>query len=502
MNLETWAYLHHLFFAEKLPKRLIARKLGMDIKTIRRALKKNNFSQGQAAPRGSKLDAFKDQIQDLLGKYPGISGVRICQEIKKIGYAGGISILHDYLRPQRPRPQAFLHIQTLPAEEAQVDWAYAGTIPAEPSPHKVYCFLLVLSFSSLLYLEFFPSQSLENFLTGHLHAFRFLQGVPKKIRYDNLPSVVRSRLGTTLQFNPRFLDFAKHYLFDPSVCNLNSPHEKGVVERHVRYMKKNLLAGRTFSSLTDLNDQGFLWRDQVANCRLHGTTRQRPIDLFREQEQAFLIPLPAIDYDTRTLAQVKSSSQGLVKFDSNRYSVPFTYANKMLTLKADAHEVWIYDQEELIAQHRRCLQKYQLVEDPRHSKGLLRARPKAAYFKNRDLLLALGNGAQRYLAALSKTELHLTSQLKKIAALLHLFGTAEVKAAIDQALTYNAFGHDYLKNIILANRRKRAAPAPLGTPSSRINPDLVRSTWVEERNPKIYDDHFQTEEPHDESGET
>jgi transposase len=503
MNPEAWAYIHHLFFAEKLPKRLIARKLSMDIKTIRRALKKNTFSRGRATPRGSKLDPFKDPIQDLLKKYPGISGVRICQEIKKIGYAGGISILHDYLRTQRPAPKAFLHIQTLPAEEAQVDWAYAGTIPAGPTPHKVYCFLLVLSFSSLLYLEFFPSPSLENFLTGHLHAFHFLQGVPKKIRYDNLPSVVRSRLGATLQFNPRFFDFAKHYLFDPSVCNLNSPHEKGIVERHVRYVKKNLLAGRTFSSLTDLNHQGFLWRDQVANCRLHGTTRKRPIDLFQDQEQTLLLPLPAIDYDPRLLASVKSSSQGLIKFESNRYSVPFPYANQMLTLKANAQEVWIYDQEELVAQHRRCLQKYQLVEDPRHSQGLLKSRPKAADFKHRDLLLALGDDAQRYLAALSKTELHLTTQLQKIADLINLFGTAEVKAAIDQALAYQALGHDYLKNIILANRRKRAAPPPLGTPSSRINPDLVRSTWVEERNPKIYDDHFQPEEePNDESGET
>jgi len=300
MNPETWAYIHHLFFAEKLPKKLIARKLGLDIKTIRHALKKDTFSRGYAAPRGSKLDAFKDKIHDLLKNYPGISGERIFEEIKKIDYPGGISILRDYLRTQRSSPKAFLHIQTAPGEEAQVDWAYAGTIPGEPSPHKVYCFLLVLSFSSLLYLEFFPSQSLENFLTGHLHAFRFLQGVPKKIRYDNLPSVVRSRLGATIQFNPRFFDFSKHYLFDPSVCNVKSPHEKGVVERHVRYVKKNLLAGRTFSSLTDLNHQGFLWRDQVANCRLHGTTRKRPIDLFQEQEQTLLLPLPAIDYDPRS----------------------------------------------------------------------------------------------------------------------------------------------------------------------------------------------------------
>ena len=499
MNLETWAYIRHLFFAEKLPKKLIARKLGLNIKTIRHALKKETFSQDHSAPRTSKLDGFKDKIGDLLQNYSGISGVRILEEIKKIGYAGGGSILHDYLRTMRPSPKAFLHIQTVPGEEAQVDWAYAGTIPAEPSPQKIYCFLLVLSFSSFLYLEFFPSQTLETFMTGHLHAFRFLPGVPKKIRYDNLLSVVRSRLGSTIQYNPRFVDFAKHYLFDPSVCNVKSPHEKGRVERNVRYVKENFLAGRTFLSLPDINHQAFLWRDQVANSRLHGTTRRRPIDLFQEQEQALLLSLPSIDYDTRILASVKSTSQGLIKFESNRYSVPFNHANKMLTLKADTQEVWIYDQEQLLAQHRRSLQKYQLVEDPRHSQGLLQSRPKGAYFKHRDLLLTLGDPAQQYLTALSKTELHLAHQLKKIATLFDLFGPAEVKAAIEQALAYNAFGHDYLKNIILANRRKRATSPPLGTPSSRINPDLVRSTWVEERDPKIYDDHFHTQETDHES---
>jgi hypothetical protein len=180
MNPETWAYIHHLFFAEKLPKRLIARKLGMDVKTIRRALKKNTFSQGRATPRGSKLDAFKGQIQDLLKKYPGISGVRIGQEIKKIGYAGGISILHDYLRTQRPAPKAFLHIQTLPAEEAWVDWAYARHDPGGTTPTNTAS--LVLSLQPAL-PEFFQSWK-----TSPPPCLSFPERVPKKIRTTTCPA--------------------------------------------------------------------------------------------------------------------------------------------------------------------------------------------------------------------------------------------------------------------------------------------------------------------------
>jgi len=150
-------------------------KTRMDIKTIRHALKKNTFSQGRATPRGSKLDAFKDQIQDLLKKYPGLSGVRICQEIKKTGYAGGSAFCTTTCEPSAPPPKP--SCTSKPSRRRRPSGlGLCRHHPDRAYPQKAYCFLLALSFSSLLYLEFFPSQSLENFLTGHLHAFHFLQG--------------------------------------------------------------------------------------------------------------------------------------------------------------------------------------------------------------------------------------------------------------------------------------------------------------------------------------
>jgi len=490
MKIETWASIRHLYHVEKLPKKVIARELGIDPKTVRRALNQETFSRPPCQPRTSKLDAFKEKIGELLNHYAKMTAVRIHEEVQKLGYSGGISILRDYLRPLRTSSKAFLHIQTTPAEEAQSDWAYAGKIASK----RVYCFVMVLSFSRMLYLEFFPSQTIEHFMTGHLRAFHFFEGVVKKIRYDNLSSVVLHRIGSAVQFNPRFLAFSAHYLFDPSPCNVKSPHEKGRVEKTVGYIKSNFLAARTFSSLTDLNHQALLWRDQVANCRIHGTTGKRPIDLFDEQEKSLLIPLPKTDYDTRLIQGVKSSSQSLVQFETNRYSVPFAYASRMLTLKADDQWVCIYDKEKLIAQHPRSYQKYQVIEDPRHGKGLVASRPHGAYFKHRDALLALGNTAHRYLELLTRTELHLPHQIKKIVELVDLYGKTEVLAAIEHALNHNALGHEYLRNIIQANRRKRASSHPLGSPCSKINPDLIRSTWVEERDPGLYDAHFQIEE--------
>jgi transposase len=490
VRIETWAAIRHLFHLEKLPKKAIARKLGLDPKTVRKALKRESFSPAVIQPRTSKLDGYKEKIRQLLDQDSDLSAVRIHQEIQKLGYPGGISILRNYLATFRTSSKTFLSIRTTPAEEAQADWAYAGTVASQ----RVYCFLMVLSFSGLLYLQFFPSQILEHFLTGHLRAFHLFQGVPKKIRYDNLLSVVLQRFGSTIQFNPRFLAFAAHYLFDPSPCNIKSPHEKGRVERMIRYVKSNFLAGRTFLSLSDLNLQAAAWREEVANDRIHGTTGKRPRDLFTQQEQSLLTPLPKTDYDTRLTLAVKSTSQSLVKFETNRYSVPFAYASRMLTLKADDQWVSLYDKENLIAQHPRSQQKYQSIEDPRHYQGLLSSKPHGAYFKHRDALLALGETAHRYLELLTKTELRLPLQIKKIVHLVDLYGKAEVLEAMDHALHYNALGHEYLHNIIQANRRKRAATQPLGSPSSKINPDLIRSTWVEERDPSLYDSHFQSQE--------
>lgn len=502
MNIETWAYIRHLFFVEKLPKKAIARKLNLDIKTVRRAIQRDSFSYGRQKPRGSKLNEFKDKIEALLKTYPSLSAVRIHEEIQKIGYQGGISILRDYLKTSRPTPKAFLHIQTTPAEEAQVDWAYAGSGGEETSPQKMYGFLMVLSFSGMLYLEFFPSQSMENFMAAHVHAFHFFGGCTKKIRYDNLKSVVLNRVGSYIQFNPRFLDFAAHYLFTPSACNIKSPHEKGRVERAVRYVKENFLSARSFSSISQWNREAFLWRDEKANCRIHGTTKKRPVDLFQEKEQPLLTPLPAIDYDTRITRTVKSTIQALVRFDTSRYSVPFAYASRTFTLKADDQLVSIYDKEQLIARHQRAKENNQLVEDPSHRKGLLQSKPNATFFKHRDALIALGDTAKHYFEAMCRTQIHIPHHVKKIMALVDLYGKTEVLSAMDHAMNYGAFGHEYLTNIILSNRRRRSCPHPVGPPSSKINPELIRSTWVEERDPMIYDHLFNEQDKDDEDRET
>jgi transposase len=173
--------------------------------------------------------------------------------------------------------------------DAQVSWAYTDRIGERTS----YCFFMVLSFSKMLFIEFFPSRSLENLLNGHLHAFHYFQGIPQKIHY-NVKNAVPNIPGSYTQFNRKFLDFATCHLFTPHGYNIRNLNKIGRVENDAYYIRNNFLAGRTFDSFIDCNQQAILWLDTIANIRSHITVKARAIDLFKENEQPYMIPLPKI----------------------------------------------------------------------------------------------------------------------------------------------------------------------------------------------------------------
>jgi hypothetical protein len=151
------------------------------------------------------------------------------------------------------------------------------------------------------------SQSLEHFLACHQNAFDFFGSVPKKIMLDNLKSAVLKRiLGRPPVFNPRYLDFANPYGFTIAACNVGRGNEKGRVENAVGYVKKNFLAGLQIPDFAALGPAARNWLETVANVRLHGETRQKPVELFRA-ERPCLLPLPANSFDIATVSQQRAS---------------------------------------------------------------------------------------------------------------------------------------------------------------------------------------------------
>ncbi len=494
METTLWSEIRRLHFVVGLYKREIARRLGLSVKTVRRALRREVPPDKIIRNRGSKLDPFKERIESLIADYPHLSGVRVFDEIKGLGYGGSITILRRLLEELRPKKrEAFVRVETDPGEQAQVDWGLFGDY--FECERILSCFAFVLSHSRMLYLEWSLSEKIEDFMRAHRNAFHFFGGVPQKILYDNLKSVVCCRKGPLIQFNPRFMGFAGTYLFEPVACNVRCGNEKGKVERIIGYIRDNFFYGRTFRDFSDLKLQSERWRDEVANQRFHSTTRQKPTDRFLLEKDT-LRKLPGSDYDCDAVVATTVSKQCRIAFDTNAYTVPSLYAQIPVTIKANAFEVRVYKQDRLIATHPRCWQKHRDIEDPKHLEVLFEEKQKACQAKQKDIFLSLGTSAEEYLKGLLHSQKSLPHELKKINALITAYGKTEILQALDTAIPFQAFGSEYLKNIILQNATRRGQVQSLGPVESKTRPDLM-DMKVEERDLSQY----QEEENENEKGD-
>jgi transposase len=244
ISIETWAYIRRLFFHEGMTLSAIAEELELDRKTVRKALNSDDFltKKQEKRSRRSKLDPFKGAIANIIAKTPKLSGVRILEKLKDLGYTGGRSILGEYLAtlPER-KGEVYLRIETDPGGQAQCDWGKCGSVQVGDGTRHLSCFVMVLSWSRFLYVHFYLSETMECFLDGHLRAFRAFDAIPNTIVYDNLKSVVRQRYGKTILFNPKFMAFAGYHMFKPDPCRPRMPHHKGKAERGVGYTKNNFL---------------------------------------------------------------------------------------------------------------------------------------------------------------------------------------------------------------------------------------------------------------------
>jgi transposase len=154
------------------------------------------------------------------------------------------------LRPHSREP--FLQLQTFADEQAQVDWAHFGNVMVRRAKRALSCFVMTLSHSRALYLEFFFDQTMENFLRGHVHAFEYWHGQPRVIVYDNLKSAVLERRGNQM------IELSARYHFAPRPCHVRAGNQKGRVERAIRYVRDSFWAGRTFTTLAECNRQALL----------------------------------------------------------------------------------------------------------------------------------------------------------------------------------------------------------------------------------------------------
>jgi transposase len=290
-----YAEIRRLFFAEHWPLNTIATQLGVHHDTVRRAVEGERFIRPGTQVRPSALDPYKAFILATLEQYPRLRATRLWGMVRERGYPGSAKQVERYVRTVRPaaRAEAYLRLDTLAGEQAQVDWGNFGPLRVGSTTRLLSCFVFVLSWSRACYARFALDQTLESFLRGHVEAFAALQGVPRTILYDNLKSVVLERVGDHIRFHPRLLELAGHYHYAPQPCAVARGNEKGRVERLIQFLRHAFFAARAFRSVADLNAQLTRWIAEVAHARpVPGRREQRVAEALAE-EQPRLLPLPA-----------------------------------------------------------------------------------------------------------------------------------------------------------------------------------------------------------------
>jgi transposase len=291
-------------------KSALARELGVSRDTIHRWIRSGDLDRevedlpvqyGPRRPAPTKLDAYRVIIETRLAAYPELSAVRLLEEIRAAGYGGGYTQLKELVRQLRPTTPAepALRFETPAGRQAQVDFA-EFRFPWG----KRYALLVVLGYSRLLWCRFAPRQDMRTLVTGLEDAFVAFGGVPQELLFDQMKAVITRDLrlqGGALVHNLEFLRFAHHWGFTPRACRPYRAQTKGKVERPVRYVRGNLVYGRTFLNDADLAQQCADWLERVANARRHGTTDERPRERFERDERAQLQPLPARRYTSLVL---------------------------------------------------------------------------------------------------------------------------------------------------------------------------------------------------------
>jgi len=416
----------------------------------------------------SKVTPFRDQVIALRQR-----GVE-CRAIYDIlreehAFGGGYGSVYRFVRRLEPRtPDACVRVETGPAEEAQVDFGYAGLLrdPEADTLRKAWAFVMTLSFSRHSYVEFVFDQEVDTWLRCHRRAFEWFGGVVRRVVLDNLKAAIVHAALYDPVVQRAYRECAEHYGFLISPCRPRTPEHKGKVEQGgVHYVKRNFLAGRAFRDVRDANERVLVWCVETAGRRIHGTTKEVPLARFDTIERDALLPLPAAPYALATWKQAKLHPDCHVVFDHAFYSAPHRLIGQRLWIRAADTSVRIFHQHELVATHPRALRRGQRLTTSDHLPpakvaGLL-ATPASCVRRAQDIGPATSDVIGRLLGERPLDRLRTALGILRLA---HKFGPRRLEAACVRALQYDDLAYSTLKRILdrgLDHTATSAAPSPL-----------------------------------------
>jgi transposase len=379
VDVEQWAEIRRMHFVGGVSIKEIARRTGRDRNTIRRALRSSEPPVYHRMPRPAKLDPFKAEIHRLLGEDAGLPGQRIRELIEPLGYAGGKTILDDYLREVRPLfrppPRTFQRTVYRPGEVCQFDlWEPSSPVPVgHGEQRRGWVVIACLGYSRAGAGALVFSKQTPDLLWGVARCMWSLGALPLTLVWDRQAGIHARDGRPTSEFAALCgrLKVGWHF------CEPADPQAKGVVERLQGYLETNFERGRRFANERDYQLQLDAWFEK-ANARTHKTLRCRPVDrLLAERER--MAPLPAFpDLDRRWVTRVPADPY--LRFETNDYSLDPALAGRRVEVRVSQTQVTALclDSGELAARHPRSFARHRTITAIEHARALRERRGQPA----------------------------------------------------------------------------------------------------------------------------
>ncbi len=459
--MNQWTEIRRKVLVEGASKRSVCREYGLGWWTLDKILSHPEppgyrSSAGRVKPKLGEFLGVIDEILEADKTAPPKqrhTARRIFERLRdEYGYSGCISQVRAAVQQSKAYSKEVFVPLSHPPGHAQFDFGEATVVVAGVE-QKAALAVMTLPYSDVYFVSAYPRECTETFHAGHLAAFDFFGAVPLRTSYDNTSIAVKKIVGRDRDVTREFLRLQSHFLFAAHFCRVRRGNEKGHVETHVGYSRRNLLVPvPSFASYAAFNE--YLAAACYADLfrRVRGKAEDKAVRLV--DDVAAMLALPTVGFEVRRVEQATANSLSLVRFDRNDYSVPTAFAHHGVTCLGGIDEVRILCGTEVVATHVRSWEKEGVFFDFRHYLALLERKPGALDFARPldgvclpECLLVLRRRLEADLGHPGVRE------FIKVLRLLERSTIRELTGAVTEALGIGATGADAI-TCILEHRKE------------------------------------------------